>query len=117
MGLFFEVWEVNDPAKCDEHDKICEEWILEYVHNYLGKSAIPHKLYVHWDKSTTRAMSVEYSTKEQMDEIMKTMFADEKFMEYYKKWEQYIDEPPKRYYFDELSPEVMMANYTKAKGI
>jgi hypothetical protein len=117
MGLFFEVWEVNDPAKIDEHDKLCEEWILEYVHTFLGESALPHRLYSQDDNPSIKAMSVEYPSKADMEKMMETLFSDKKFMNYYKEWEKYLDEPAKRYFFDELSPNVMMANYSKAKGI
>ena len=117
MGLFFEIWEVNDPAKIDEHDRLCEEWILEYTHSFLGKSALPHRLYSQDNNSSIRAMSVEYPSRVDMEKKIETLFADKKFMDYYMKWEKYLDEPATRYYFDELSPEVMMVNYNKAKGI
>ncbi|MHA2394258.1 MAG: hypothetical protein ACXAEX_20165 [Promethearchaeota archaeon] len=117
MGLFFEIWEVSDPAKVEEHDKLCEEWILEYVHTLLGESLIPHRLYSQDENPTVKAMSVEYSTKAEMDKVMKALFSDDKFKEYYEKWKKYLDKPHKRYFFDELSPEVMKQSYMKAKGI
>ena len=117
MGLFFEIWEVTDQNRIDEHDKLCEEWILGYVHTFLGESALPHRLYSQNDNPTIKAMSVEYPSRAEMEKMMETLFSDHKFMDYYKRWEQYLDEPAQRYFFDELSPDVMMANYNKAKGI
>jgi len=115
MGLFFETWEVNDPEKVEEHDALCREWILEWVHSHLGKSAVPHKLYSQADNSVGRALSVEVESKAEMDRLMETLFANEKFMEYYEKWEKFIDEPPKRVFWDELSPDIMKRSYSEAK--
>ncbi len=113
--LFFETWEVSDPAKCDEHDELCREWIIEYAHAYLGEEAVPHKLYNRADSPQSRALSVEVENKEQMDKVMEKLFSDEKFMEYFKKWEEYVDDPPIRVFWDEQYSEEQNKHYKKAK--
>ena len=115
MGMMFETWIVNDPDKLKEHDEICREWILEYAHSYLGKSAIPHKLYSHSDNPLARAMSVEYETRGEMDGVIKKLFADDKFMEYHEKWNKFVDEAPRRVFWDELYSDDMRVSYLKAK--
>ncbi len=115
MGMMFETWVVNDPDKLKEHDEICREWILEYVHSYLGKSAIPHKLYSQRDNPVGRAMSVEYETRAEMDEVIEKLFADDKFMEYHEKWNKFVDEPPRRVFWEEQYSDYMKTNYLKAK--
>ena len=113
--LFFETWEKNDPAKCSEHDELCREWITVYVHKYLGEEAVPHKLYTRADSPQSRAMSIEVENREHMDEVMGKLFADEKFMEYYKKWEKYLDEPVDRGFWDELYQVEQRTSYLRAK--
>lgn len=113
--MMFETWNVNDPDKLKEHDEICREWILEYAHACLGKSAIPHKLYRHPDNPLARAMRVEYETRAEMDQVIKKLFADDKFMEYHEKWNKFVDELPKRVFWDELYSDDMKTNYLKAK--
>jgi hypothetical protein len=113
--LFFETWEINDPSKSDEHDELCREWITHYVHAYLGEAAVPHKLYTTAYNPVARAMSVEVTDKEHMDKVMETLFADQKFMEYYKKWEKYLDKPVVRGFWNELNQEEQRTSYLKAK--
>ena len=113
--MMFETWVVNDPDKLKEHDEICREWILEYVHSYLGKSAIPHKLYSQRDNPVGRAMSAEYKTRAEMDKVIEKLFADDKFMEYHEKWNKFVDEPPRRVFWEEQYSDYMKTNYLKAK--
>jgi hypothetical protein len=62
-----------------------------------------------------RAMSVDVENREHMDQVIEKLFSDDKFMEYYKKWETFITGPADRGFWDEQYQEEQRTSYLNAK--